>query len=84
MRAPVQGYGSGGCEVGLTRKTPTPYDHHRTLGIGLLKSHAGGRFFLSEVTLYSSGGCEAGLSRKCAQWVWSPHPGMKPGFMRKS
>ena len=35
----------------LIRKRPPPYDHHRSLGIGLLWSPTGGLFLMSEVPL---------------------------------
>ena len=35
------------------KKTPTPKDHHRSLGIGPLKGPTKGLFLRSEVPLYS-------------------------------
>jgi hypothetical protein len=35
------------------KKTPTPYDHHRALGIALLKGPMEGCFLVSEVPLYT-------------------------------
>jgi len=34
------------------RKRPTPWDHHRALGVGLLQGPKGRRFLVSEVPLY--------------------------------
>ena len=61
----------------LTKTRPTPWDHHRALGVGLLQGPRVGRFIMSEVPLYSRTGLGNASLDSCAP-LPSPPPQCPP------